>query len=400
MSFSIAKQSGEVDQPLCCNGTVRAVIMLLGITAAACAQAGIPLELQAETRLGKLMGEALPRAALPSQTADRLNLHHEPAYQTPTPLYRQLAVGDPPENFAVVVDPGPEPRLWVDLNRNGDLADDYIGSVARDADGDHWDVTIPAQFGGKPTVLPYRMWLLPGNVVDAQPRYGQIGTATLAGKSYSCVVQPAETDGRGIVLGIDLNHDGRVDGNTLSGEKFDGALPFNIEGRTYKLVRASSGQFGLEESDAEVDPKRHIAIGELAPDFSFTTLSGQSDRLRAHNKSWMLLDFWASWCRPCWDEIPRLRAVLEGQKSGGVDILGISLEGGAADGQSPSGLRDFVRSRQISWPVVYDNPGFSTSVARLYNVDALPVYVLIDPQGVIRWIGREGVDRHVRETVR
>ena len=83
-----------------------------------------------------------------------------------------------------------------------------------------------------------------------------------------------------------------------------------------------------------------------------------------------------------------------------MDILGISLEGGAADGQNPSGLRDFVRSRQISWPVVYDNPGFSTSVARLYNVEALPVYVLIDPLGVIRWIGREGFETRVRETVR
>lgn len=360
-------------------------------------EGSVSLPLQAETRIGHLMAEALPEETLPSETADRLQILREPSYRSATPLYRRLSIGKPETTFAVVIDPASPPMLWIDLNQNGDLSDDYLPPVREDAGVQYWDVAIPAKFDGDLRVLPYRIALDPHGVVTATARFGQTGVVKLEGQSYLCVTQPAAVNGQGLIWGLDLNRDGRIDGNPLSGERFEEAEPINIDGHTY-ILDARSKNPRLRPSDAEADPKPHIAVGLQARDFHYRTLTGDEGRL-TNGSAWTVVAFWASWCRPCWDEFPILQAIQNRQVPGAIRVLGINLDEMSAEGKPERDLPVFLRQHQITWPVVYDHPRYAASIARLYNVQALPVSLLIDPQGVIRWIGTRDLQAAVDRIV-
>ena len=358
------------------------------LSASLYAQSGYPISLQAESRVENLMAESLPEATLPSETADRLQIHHEPTYQSTTPLYRKLTVGNPAEVFALVIDRSTSPVMWIDLNRNGDLADDFPLPSTKSGAEYYWDVSIPAHVEGQLKVLPYRVALLPDGSVVAIARYGARGYVTLENRRYLCIVQPASVDGQGTIWGLDLNGDGRVDGNPLSGERFEASEPVNINGHTFALA-LSKTDTQLVPSDAEADPKPHIAVGERAPDVPLRTISGQADHLLIPSH-WTLVSFWASWCRPCWDEFPALIS-LRSKFGTQLRIIGVNLDEMGREGKSEEDLPAFLRDHQISWPTIYDHPTRTTSIARRFNVQDLPVNVLIDPSGVIRWIGRRDV---------
>lgn len=354
---------------------------------------GVPVRWQAETRIDHLMVDALPEETLPSETADRLQIRREPTYRSATPLYRRLAIGKPESSFAVVIDPGTPPVLWIDLNQNGDLADDYLPPVKEEAGVRYWDVAIPAKFDGALRVLPYRITLDEHAVVTAMAQYGQTGTITLDGHPYLCVMQPAEVNGQGLIWGLDLNRDGRVDGNPLSGERFDEAEPVNIDGHTYALD-ARGPDLRLRASDAEVDPKPHIAVGRPAPGFRYRTISGEEGRL-ASGSTWTLIAFWATWCRPCWDEFPVLQSISAHRSSPSIRVLSVDLDEMSREGKPERDLPAFLQQHQITWPVVYDHPRYSSSIARQYNVHALPVSLLVDPEGIVRWIGTRNLQAAV-----
>lgn len=120
------------------------------------------------------------------------------------------------------------------------------------------------------------------------------------------------------------------------------------------------------------DPRR--ARENFAPDFTFVTLDGEYLRLEDLRGKAVLIDFWATWCRPCRDAIPHLRLLSRKMEKEPFVIVGVS-----ADNQE-SAMRAFVESEDLTWPQYFDERG---KVARLYEITSFPTYVILDHEGIV-----------------
>jgi peroxiredoxin len=132
------------------------------------------------------------------------------------------------------------------------------------------------------------------------------------------------------------------------------------------------------------DPRR--AREPFAPDFSFTTLDGEYVSLEDLKGKVVLIDFWATWCRPCVKATPGLKRIQDKLKDEPFVILGISADHDRGAWQS------FVIGNSLKWHHVLDD---RRQLARSFNVEAFPSYLLLDHDGIVRhtWRGyNESVD--------
>lgn len=118
------------------------------------------------------------------------------------------------------------------------------------------------------------------------------------------------------------------------------------------------------------------AIGHPAPDFTLTTVAGETFTLTALRGKPVVLNFWATWCPPCRAELPELQAAHE-RYAGEVVIVGVNQAEPAA------GVAAFAGQVGLSFPLPLDA---QAAVSRLYAVRSLPTTFFIDRSGVIRRI--------------
>jgi thiol-disulfide isomerase/thioredoxin len=111
----------------------------------------------------------------------------------------------------------------------------------------------------------------------------------------------------------------------------------------------------------------------MAPDFTLETVDGDSITLSALRGRWVLINFWATWCAPCRDEMPYLAALAETQ-SDTLTVLPINMR------ERLDQVRMFVGELGIRLPILVD-PDDATLLA--YGVRGLPVSFLIAPDGTI-----------------
>ena len=116
-------------------------------------------------------------------------------------------------------------------------------------------------------------------------------------------------------------------------------------------------------------------VGNLAPDFELQDLDGQSISLSDLQGQPVLLNFWASWCGPCVQEMPYLQQIYEEWSGIGLVLLAIDV------GESPSKVKGFLQSRGFSFPVLLDT---KEVVARRYNIRGIPTTFFIDRDGIIQ----------------
>ena len=117
--------------------------------------------------------------------------------------------------------------------------------------------------------------------------------------------------------------------------------------------------------------------GKAAPDFVLRTLDNANLRLSEHLGDVVVLNFWATWCGPCRQEMPLLDELYNKYRRAGLVLLSINLDD-AADraAQMASALK-------ITYPVLLDT---RKDVSRAYEVGTMPVTVLIDREGVVRYV--------------
>jgi thiol-disulfide isomerase/thioredoxin len=118
-------------------------------------------------------------------------------------------------------------------------------------------------------------------------------------------------------------------------------------------------------------------LGDPAPRFPVTDFDGRVRTLPEPGRA-VLVNYWASWCGPCRDELPLLSAFAAEQAGNGVQVVGIALE-------EPEPARAFLATVPVAFPTAWEAPGFEDSSVRLGNArGVLPYSVLIDAQSRIR----------------
>ena len=98
------------------------------------------------------------------------------------------------------------------------------------------------------------------------------------------------------------------------------------------------------------------------------------DDLKGEN--FTVIDFWASWCKPCLQSIPQLKALQDEFKNRGVNMIGISVDGP----RSVSKVAPLSQSLKINYPVLLD---FNNDIMRQYNVNSLPSLVIVNSKNKI-----------------
>lgn len=121
------------------------------------------------------------------------------------------------------------------------------------------------------------------------------------------------------------------------------------------------------------------AVNHPAPDFTLTTLDGEQFTLSAQQGTPIVLNFWATWCGPCQNEMPALQLAAE-RYQGRVQIVGVD------QGESAADVQRFVEQMGVTFTIPMDREFVA---GELYNVRGMPTTYFIDRTGVIRhlWVG-------------
>lgn len=114
-----------------------------------------------------------------------------------------------------------------------------------------------------------------------------------------------------------------------------------------------------------------------APDFTLKSNTGKNLRLSDYRGQVVLLNFWASWCGPCRQEMPALDKLQQRYGSYGFTVLGVNVE------EDSGKARRMLRDIPVSFPVLFDN---RNSVSKKYRVSAMPTTVMIDRDGNMRYL--------------
>jgi len=128
--------------------------------------------------------------------------------------------------------------------------------------------------------------------------------------------------------------------------------------------------------------------GQSAPDFALKSSSGENLRLSEYRGDVVMVNFWATWCGPCRQEMPLLDQLYSRYQRVGFSLLGVNIDDNA------SKAMDMVSELGVSFPVLFDT---GKEVSRLYEVEAMPVTVLIDREGTVRYV-HHGYKPGVEET--
>ncbi len=118
-------------------------------------------------------------------------------------------------------------------------------------------------------------------------------------------------------------------------------------------------------------------IGSVAPDFALKGNSGKNLKLSEHRGEVVMINFWATWCGPCRQELPLLNSLHEKYRKAGFTLLGVNVD------DRPDAALVMAKKLGITFPVLFDS---EKRVSRLYDVNAMPSTVLIDRDGKVRYI--------------
>lgn len=132
---------------------------------------------------------------------------------------------------------------------------------------------------------------------------------------------------------------------------------------------------------ARVDASRKLAIGADAPDIALENPNGEIVKLSSLRGKVVLIDFWASWCKPCRMENPNVVKMYQKYQPKGFEIFGVSLD------KTKDAWVGAIAQDQLTWTHVSDLKFWNSAGAKLYNVTSIPKTFLIDAEGKI--IGKD-----------
>ena len=121
--------------------------------------------------------------------------------------------------------------------------------------------------------------------------------------------------------------------------------------------------------------ERVPVVGTTAADFTLTDLDGQTQSLRQYRGKIVLVNFWATWCKPCTTEMPAMQVCYDKLRDRGFVVLAVN------ELEDDEKVKEHIRSYGHTFPVLMDR---ENRVANQYGVYGLPVSVFIDEAGVVQ----------------
>ena len=141
--------------------------------------------------------------------------------------------------------------------------------------------------------------------------------------------------------------------------------------------RIRSSKSGINVSNIVNAPVNPTAIGEIAPLFDGPTLTGNRIALESFRGKVVIIDFWASWCRPCRIENPNLVRLYKRMQDKGLEIVGVSLDRNKASWERA------IADDGLTWNHVSNLQFWADPIAQLYSVRAIPAAFVLDREGRI-----------------
>ena len=116
-----------------------------------------------------------------------------------------------------------------------------------------------------------------------------------------------------------------------------------------------------------------------APAFKLASRAGQDVSLEQYKGQVVMLNFWASWCGPCRQEMPLLESIYKKYNKMGFTLIGVNVE------PDSNAANEWLKATPVSFPILYDR---DSKVSKLYDVAGMPSTVIIDRSGKLRVLHR------------
>lgn len=116
---------------------------------------------------------------------------------------------------------------------------------------------------------------------------------------------------------------------------------------------------------------------QQAPDFTLSTLTGESVKLSSLLGKTVILNFWTTWCPPCKSEMPDMQQFYSDYKKNHIIIIGVNLTDNESNTKQ---VKDFTKQYKISFPILLDTKG---EIRKQYKIITIPTTYIIDSNGII-----------------
>lgn len=148
-----------------------------------------------------------------------------------------------------------------------------------------------------------------------------------------------------------------------------------------RLAIAKEAGLMADELEKRAAADRMFKPGMPFPPFAtgLKDTAGEPFTLERYKGKVVLIDFWATWCGPCIDELPNVIAAYDKHHAAGFEILGISLDK-EGDGAK---LAAFTKERKMPWPQFFDGKFWDNQLVKQYGITAIPATFLLDGEGKI-----------------
>jgi peroxiredoxin len=178
----------------------------------------------------------------------------------------------------------------------------------------------------------------------------------------------------------------------LGQEKFDSVIATKPAWINHPIAKSQVEYFAQQKAQ---EAKKNAYVGKQFTDLEEADADGKMHKLSEYvgKGKWVLVDFWASWCGPCMQEMPNVVAAYEKYHTKGFDVVGLSF-----DNKKEPWLKA-IADKNLSWIHLSDLKGWKTVASEVYGVNSIPDNLLIDPQGkiVARGLRAQGLQNKLKE---